>query len=193
MLSAPPENATPMRRRLLYAGLSRNASVTLRGIVARRPHLLSPSAAYKVLHAGGTSARAVLEAARGAWIREARDAGGGAGIADRSAILAGEGAPAPGAGDADGMDADRGVWEKPLDVNCIMSAEELEGIRGAREEGNELKRARLTKAACRRVEASLRARLDEIGLHNESFRYDPKLKGKGVLDISSSSAKKKAA
>ena len=56
----------------------------------------------------------------------------------------------------------------------------------------ELKRARLTKTACRRIEAALRLRLDEIGLENESFRYDPKLKGKGVLDLSATSASKKA-
>ena len=58
------------------------------------------------------------------------------GIVDRSAILA----PAASAGGIAGdLDSDREVWEKPIDVNCIMSEEELRGIRGAQEEGNELK------------------------------------------------------
>ena len=185
--------------RLLYVGLSRNAAATVRGIAARRPHLLSAKTHVKVAHATGAQTRAALDHARERWIEESRDAAGDrtttVGIdVDQCTVDESDDAAAAevlcGLSHIQDIDAQKDVWEKPLDVVPMMREEELREIHEAKEEGNELKRARLSKAACRRVEAILSAQLERIGVQ-ESFRYDPKLKAKGLLDISMSSANKR--
>ena len=185
--------------RLLYVGLTRNAPATVRGIAARRPHLLSANTHVKVAHATGAQTRAAFDHARERWIQEARDAAGdrvAVGInADECTVDSSADAATAealcGVSNIQGIDAQKDVWEKPLDVVPMMRKEELREIHDAKEEGNELKRARLSKAACRRVEAILGAQLKRIGVQ-ESFRYDPKLKAKGLLDISMSSANKRS-
>ena len=185
--------------RLLYVGLSRNAPATVRGIAARRPHLLSANTHVKVAHATGAQTRAALDHARERWIEEARDAAGDRVVAvgidvDECTVDESDDAATAealcGVSHSQGIDAQKDVWEKPLNVVPMMREEELREIHEAKEEGNELKRARLSKAACRRVEAILSAQLERIGVQ-ESFRYDPKLKAKGLLDISMSSANKR--
>lgn len=70
-------------------------------------------------------------------------------------------------------------WEAPLDVRPLMTAEEQEHFEEMSDKG---RGASALKAVGRRIEAGKVAALEARGV-KEPMRFDPKLKGQGLLDL----------
>lgn len=157
--------------KLLYVGVTRNAISTLRSIVARVPHLLSKGSVFKVVHMSRPS-KSVLDAARLQWIDEARQSLDEP--LSQAHIM------------VDNSIDEHELWEKP--INCVprMTNDEREAIESAT---TVLAKDRLTKEACRRIERDLKSDLEAMGV-TEKLRYDPKLKARGLLDLTAACAKK---
>jgi hypothetical protein len=103
-----------------------------------------------------TPSRTLLEVIRDEWIAEAG------------------GAP-PG---CDGG-AEQAKWESPMDVKPLMTEQDKADLMAAREKGRE---DGAIKKIARRFEAEKVAVLEARGV-KENMRFDPKLKGSGLLDI----------
>ena len=168
-LSCVKNNLEVKKMKLMYVGVTRNASTTLRSIVSRVPQLLSERTVFKVVHVRRPS-KSLLDAARLQWINEAKQEGNtgesSAAVDNRIDMLE--------------------MWEKPLECFPLMTTDEKQAIDAAT---NVLAKDRLTKEACRRIEAGLKKHLEEIGV-TEKLRYDPKLKARGLLDLTAACAKK---
>ena len=138
---------------LQYVGISRNVNQSLRLHLARCPEL---TYYYRVHHITKPS-KAVLELTKEAWILEG-------------------GPHVPGNKD----DTLQERWEKPLDVMPTLTEEDKELIATTRDRGRPEESA--IKKIARRHEAKKVEILEGRGC-TENLRFDPKLKGKGLLDL----------
>lgn len=77
-----------------------------------------------------------------------------------------------------GNDAERARWNDPIDAKPAMTEDEK--ARHDRSEAAE--RAKLLKTVARRVEADIQQALEARGAR-EKFRFNPKLKEQGLLDL----------
>ena len=98
--------------------------------------------------------KSVLEAIQAAWIEEYGDRPSG-----------------------NGEDAER--WTQPIDAMAQMTDEERASYAATT---TEIEQAKARKQVARRVEAELQKILEDRGV-NESIRFDPKLKERGLLNI----------
>lgn len=136
-----------------YIGVSRNVMQSLWLQLGRMP---SQTYAFKVHHITKPN-RSLLEATRQAWIKEL-------------------GAAPPG-NDGDSLQA---LWEGPLDVKPLMTEADHQLIEAAREKNRPEENA--MKKVAKRFENAKIEMLTSRGV-TESLRFDPKLKGKGLLDL----------
>lgn len=90
--------------------------------------------------------------------------------------------------EVEGNDGGEGqkAWEAPMDVKPLMTEEDKADFAKAKERG---KPDMALKKVARRFEAEKVAKLKERGLTAEEFKFDPKLKGDGLLDIKHASSK----
>lgn len=135
---------------LQYIGVSRDAQKSLRVHFARRPQLCGSFATFHVRKPD----RALLEAVRQAWLQEC-------------------GSP-PGNSNRE----EQALWETPINVKQLMSAEEREAM------------ASLSAAAAQSAlrEAVLRTEVAQVEAFEacgcqEQLLFDAKLKAKGQLDL----------
>jgi hypothetical protein len=98
--------------------------------------------------------RTQLESIRNAWIQE------------------NGGTPA-------GNGVDEAVWNQPIDAKLTMTQEE----QASYERSDGLMQTKLLKQVARRVEAQILEELKSRGVQTE-IRFNPKLKEKGLLDLS---------
>ena len=138
---------------LQYVGISRNVNQSLRLHLARCPEL---TYYYRVHHITKPS-KAVLELTKEAWILEG-------------------GPHVPGNTNDDLKE----IWEKPLDVMPTLTEDDKTLIAETRDRGRPEEGA--IKKIARRHEAKKVEILENRGC-KESLRFDPKLKGKGLLDL----------
>ncbi|KAG5187073.1 hypothetical protein JKP88DRAFT_193903 [Tribonema minus] len=75
--------------------------------------------------------------------------------------------------------AEQARWEMPMDVKPLMTEEDKEKLMTAREKGRE---DSAIKAIARRFEAAKVEIMEARGV-KENMRFDPKLKGQGLLDL----------
>ena len=159
--SSPPQVA--------FVGVSRNVNQSLRMHLARMPSLT-----YGVkYHHIEVASRTLLEVIREAWIEES----GGVGVVrgNDPEFVGGEHSPGspPGQG-----------WEGALDVKPLMTEEDLEVLNEAKfgAKASKIKEESAYKKVARRYEDEKVRILTERGV-KESLRFDPKLKGMGLLDL----------
>ncbi|MEB3338802.1 MAG: GIY-YIG nuclease family protein [Leptolyngbyaceae bacterium] len=98
--------------------------------------------------------RTILETIRDAW------------IAENGTVPLGNG-------------PDEAKWNQPIDVKAVMTAEEQSNYADALDE---MTQAKLLKKAARRVEEEVLQTLKARGVQMQ-FRFDPKLKESGVLNL----------
>jgi len=78
----------------------------------------------------------------------------------------------------DGNRSDEANWTQPIDAKVAMNADEQTNYISS----DELTQAKLLKNAARRVEGQILAQLESRGVQMQ-FRFNPKLKEKGLLDL----------
>jgi len=113
-----------------------------------------PEQCYWVkIHAIERPSRQVLEGTRSAWLAEQK-------------------ATPPG----NGEETER--WTQPIDATAHLSATEREQLARS----DDLDRRKLLKNAARRLEAKVKAALEQRGVRMD-MRFNPKLKERGLLDL----------
>lgn len=78
----------------------------------------------------------------------------------------------------DGNGSNETMWTQPIDAKVAMTADEQANYTST----DELTQAKLLKNVARRVEARIVAELESRGVQMQ-FRFNPKLKEKGLLDL----------
>ncbi len=91
----------------------------------------------------------------------------------RQKWLAENGAVPPGNGEVEAQ------WTEPIDVKPLMTESERSAFEEALDEG---KKTKCIKQVARRVQATVLERLAARGVQ-ESFRFNPKLKEQGLLEL----------
>ncbi|MEG3439680.1 GIY-YIG nuclease family protein [Pannus brasiliensis CCIBt3594] len=77
-----------------------------------------------------------------------------------------------------GMEGDEKSWTEPIDARRSMTEEERESYDRAEESD----RGKILKNIARRVESEIKEELENRGVKME-FRFNPKLKEQGLLDL----------
>ena len=77
-----------------------------------------------------------------------------------------------------GNAADKSLWTEPIDANPAMTEEE----KAQYQQSEEVKQIKIRKKVARRVEAQIIEQLSDRGAKID-FRFNPKLKEKGLLDL----------
>ncbi|NEP76679.1 MAG: GIY-YIG nuclease family protein, partial [Okeania sp. SIO2G5] len=78
-----------------------------------------------------------------------------------------------------GNGADKEQWTQPIDAKLKMTEQERALYAAA---SSEVEQAKVLKNIARRVEAEIKAVLEQQGV-KEPVRFDPKLKEQGLLNI----------
>lgn len=77
-----------------------------------------------------------------------------------------------------GIEADGEAWTEPIDARRSMTDAERESY----EQADEIERVKILKNIARRVESEIKEELENRGVKME-FRFNPKLKEQGLLDL----------
>ena len=77
-----------------------------------------------------------------------------------------------------GNAAQKSLWTEPIDANPAMTEEE----KAQYQQSEELKQIKIRKKVARRLEAQILEQLSDRGAKID-FRFNPKLKEKGLLDL----------
>lgn len=138
---------------LQFVGVSRNVMQSLRMQLARCPEYTHH---YRVYHIRKPS-RSLLDLVRDKWFEENGKPPGNDGAALQNR------------------------WESALDVKPLMTAEDHAAVAEGRDK-SKVKEEMAMKKIARRFEDEKVAILTERGV-KEELRFDPKLKGQGLLDL----------
>mmetsp|Transcript_16234 Transcript_16234/g.21500 ORF Transcript_16234/g.21500 Transcript_16234/m.21500 type:complete len:315 (+) Transcript_16234:6-950(+) len=142
------------QQKMQYCGQTRNIGQSLRLMLARNPDLTH----FVKVHHITKPSRTLLEVLKKTWIEENGEVP---------------------SGNDDGLV--QASWEKPLDVKPLMTEEDRTNVEEAKVKGKIFEDAAI-KAIARRFEEGKIKILEERGV-TENLRFDPKLKGTGLLDL----------
>lgn len=137
-------------RILQYIGYSRDIYLSLKQHLVRQPQ----SCYWLKVQTIDRPSRTVLESIRDEWIAENKVLPRGNGV-------------------------DSEVWNQPIDVKEMMTAEEQTSFANAI---NEAAQVKVLKQVARRVESDVLETLKTRGVQEE-VRFNPKLKESGLLDL----------
>lgn len=71
------------------------------------------------------------------------------------------------------------IWANPIDATAHATPDEQDRLANT---PDGLERSKILKSIARRIEADIKAQLEQRGL-TDSIRFDPKMKDKGVLSV----------